>query len=102
MHQRFPQFPGCIFESPDEQALHRPAARVAPAEKPRGEDARVVDDQDVACAKPGWQIGDAAVGRGTCPAVETQHPRGSAITGLLSYELCRKVEVEIGGLHGCG
>ena len=87
--------PARVRRRAQQQALDGAAARHAAAEQPRGEHARVVDDEQIARAQQRREIADGAVPARAGDAVEHQEPRGAARRGLLRDQLVRKVEVEI-------
>lgn len=68
-------------------------------QQPRGKDARVVDDEDVAGAKKRREVGNRAVFERSSAAIEGQEARLTARRRRLGDQALRQREVEIGYQH---
>ena len=65
-----------------------------------GDDAGVVEDEEVAGLKEGGKVAEVAVGEGSGGAVEGEHARGGAVgEGFLRDEFRWEVEIEFGDEH---
>jgi hypothetical protein len=97
VHQRFPPIG---VEAFDQDALDGAAARHAPADQPRGEHARVVDDEEVAGAQPLWKHRHDRVCEAARFAIQNEQPRGPPFgRRLLRDQIGRQVEVEVRDIH---
>ena len=76
VHQRLPAI---VLEMPDQQALDRAAAGHAPAEKPRRDDARVVDDEQIARRQQVRKRRDRRMIDSAGHAVESHEPRAAPL-----------------------
>jgi predicted PurR-regulated permease PerM len=76
-----------------------PAARHAPADEPRGEHARVVDDEEIASMEVAGKIADPIVPARTRRAVEHEKTGLPARPGVLCDELSGEIEIEIRDVH---
>jgi len=66
----------------------------------RGENAGVVEDEEVAGSEELWEIDEEAVCKGSGAAVEGHHAAGAADSGwVLRDEVFGKVVVEVGDEH---
>jgi hypothetical protein len=72
------------------------------AEQARREDARVVDDEEVAGAEKRRQIADGRVMERWRLPTENEQPRRTAWCGLLRDQIVRELEGEVGDVHGAG
>jgi hypothetical protein len=69
-------------------------------EEARGEDAGVVEDEEVARAEVAVEVGEDVVGMGAGVAVEDEHAGCAADGGRgLGDEFCGEIEVEVGDAH---
>jgi hypothetical protein len=82
-----------------EEELGPAPLRVEP-EEAGGDDAGVVDDEEVARLEEARQVGDAPVRERARGAIERHEPRGAAGRGALGDRPRGKVEVEVGDVHG--
>ena len=85
-----------------QEAFHGSATWNAVAKQPRREDARVVDDKQVAGAKKRGQIRDRAMTDGARGAVEDEQPRRAARCRILRDQIVGKLEIEVGDVHAAG
>jgi hypothetical protein len=89
---------GC--DPADQQAFDRAAARIAAAQQARREDARVVDDDEVARVQESRQRADERMGERSARAVEAEQARAAANRGrLLGDQLGWEIEIEIADIH---
>lgn len=66
----------------------------------RGDDAGVVEDEEVAGVKEGGKVAEVTVGEGSGGAIEGEHARGGAVgEGFLRDEFFGEFEIEIGDEH---
>src|SRR5687768_5701736 len=95
MYQR-----GVPGQRPLEQHFH-PAAGILHGVKPRGNHARVVEDQQVAGRQQSRQVADQAIGVSAAGAVEREHAaRRSLGERLLGDQGFGKVVMKVGASHG--
>lgn len=74
----------------------------AAGEKAGGDDAGVVEDEEVAGTEEAREVEETAVGEGTGGAVDGEHAGGVALGGrVLGDEFGGQVEVKVGNAHGC-
>ena len=100
MHQRVP---GVGVDLSKQQALDHAAAGIAVTDQACGDDARVVDDEQIARREERRQIGDVMVPPLTRRPVDDQQPRRAALgRRCLRDELGREVEREIREAHDPG
>jgi hypothetical protein len=72
----------------------------AGGEEARGQDAGVVEDEEIAGLEELREVGEEVVAEGAGGAVEDQHPAGAALGGrVLGDQFFRQVEVEVGDEH---
>ena len=65
-----------------------------------GEDAGVVEDEEIAFAEMGGEVGEVLVGVGAGLAVEHEHAAGAADGGRsLGDEFFGEIEMEVGDAH---
>jgi hypothetical protein len=92
MHERFPDF-GLRREhvqAPNQQTLGGAAPRQSSSQQPRSEHARVVDDEQVACAEQRWQFEETAiVERAGRPIDDQQTRKPPLVRRLLRNQLVR-------------
>jgi len=69
------------------------------AEEPGGKHPRVVRDEQLSLAQKARQIADNRVFDVAGVAGENEQTRGSAWQSLLSDQLFRQLEIEIGNIH---
>ena len=87
-------------QQPFDQDLHPPAARLV-AEQPRTHHPGIVEDQQVAGAQQGGQIGEVAIRHPAARPIKAQQPaRPPPRQWPLGDEIRRQVEVEVGAFHG--
>ena len=97
MHQRVPALG---VQAPEQQALDLPAARIAMAEQARRDDARIVDDEQIARREEGWQIADDVVSPRASMPVHHEQPRRAARGGrLLRDQVLGQFEIELTQVH---
>jgi len=86
-----------------QQQLDAPTGVVPPAENARGNDARVVHNEEIAGTKVAGEIGDMTVLDTPRFAVENEHARSGALgQRFLGDQLGGKVEEKVGGFHWQG
>ena len=74
----------------------------AGAEKTRGENAGVVQDEQIAGAEDAGEVGEVSVFVGAGGAIKVEHAAGAADVGrLLGDEVFGEIVVEVGDEHAC-
>jgi hypothetical protein len=69
--------------------------------EPRGKDAGVVEDQQIAGPQQVWEVAEQAVGVEAAGSWHVQHPGAIAVDGgFLGDEFVGKTKVEVGNQHG--
>jgi hypothetical protein len=86
----------------EEEAFDDAAAWDAVAEQARCEDARVVDDEEIAAAEVRRQIADGRVMERWRLPIEDEQARRTAGCSLLRDQILRELEGEVGDVHGAG
>jgi hypothetical protein len=76
MHEGFPRVASGVA---NKQTLHGAAARHTPAEEPRRNDARVVDDEHIARFEKLRECGDDFMAHRAACTIEEKHPRGISL-----------------------
>ena len=72
----------------------------ADGEEARGQDAGVVEDEEIAAAEMAGEIGEVVVGESTGAAIHPQHAAGAAnLWRMLRDEFFGEFEVEVGDEH---
>jgi hypothetical protein len=84
-----------------QQTLHGTSARHAMSEEPGGKHAGVIQHQPVAAVQELRKLAEHRVRDGTGAPVEHEQARLTALSRrMLSDELLRKLEIEVGDAHG--
>jgi hypothetical protein len=100
MHERGPHLPLAgsrfLFE---QQALDRAAARHAMSDQSRGEDTRVVRDEQIARTQKPGQRGNCRVFDSGPGTIEDEQAGRAARDRFLRDQLWRKGEIEIARVH---
>ena len=96
MHERVPI---AVVVSLEEQTLDRTAGRIATPEQARRKDARVVDDDNVACVEERRKITEPLLAPRRARAIDDEQPRSATRTRCLRNQRRREIEVEIRNLH---
>jgi hypothetical protein len=102
---RGPRVRGCQARSAGrakEEAFDDAAAWDAVAEQARREDARVVDDEEIAGAEKRRQIADGRMMERWRLPIEDEQARRAPGCGLLRDQIVRELEGEVGDVHGAG
>ena len=99
MHERDPRV--AARRRPDQKALGGAAAGQPDADQARREDARVVDDQQIAGAEQRRQVVEGEMRDAPARAIERHEPAAAARgRRLLRDQLVREIEIEVGDVHG--
>ncbi len=97
MHQRVPALG---IQPLEQQALDLAATRITMAEQARRDDARIVDDKQIARREEGWQIADDVVSPRASVPVHYEQPRRAARGGrLLRDQVLGQFEIELTQVH---